>query len=85
MECTERGHKVQAITGIPYYYRLFGYEMALDLAGRRFGFEANVPKLKDGEEEPYRIRPAAEGTCRSSPKCMGMRSVAAHDRLCTHP
>ena len=57
----ERGHKIQVITGIPYYYRQFGYEMALDLAGRRVGFEANVPKLKDGEEEAYRIRPAGEG------------------------
>ena len=56
----ERGDRVQAITGIPYYYRLFGYEMALDLAGRRFGYEANVPKLKEGEIEPYRIRPATE-------------------------
>ncbi len=35
----ERGHKVQVITGIPYYYRQFGYEMALDLTGRRIGFE----------------------------------------------
>jgi hypothetical protein len=56
----DRGHLVQVITGIPYYYRLFGYEMALDLTGRRAGFEANVPKLKDGEEEPYRIRTATE-------------------------
>lgn len=56
----ERGHLVQGITGIPYYYRLFGYEMALDLAGRRFGFEPNVPKLAEGEAEPYPIRPAAE-------------------------
>jgi hypothetical protein len=56
----ERGQMVQGITGIPYYYRLFGYEMALDLAGRRFGYEANVPELKDGVEEPYRIRPATE-------------------------
>jgi hypothetical protein len=58
--CVERGYIVQGITGIPYYYRLFGYEMALDLAGRRSGYEANVPKLKDGEAEPYRIRPATE-------------------------
>jgi hypothetical protein len=56
----ERGHRVQGITGIPYYYRLFGYEMALDLGGRRLGYEAHVPKLKEGEAEPYRIRPAAE-------------------------
>lgn len=56
----ERGDLVQAITGIPYYYRLFGYEMALDLSGRRFGYEPNVPKLKDGETELYHIRPATE-------------------------
>ncbi len=56
----ERGELVQAITGIPFYYRQFGYDMALDLAGRRFGYEAHVPKLKEDELEPYRIRPAAE-------------------------
>ena len=56
----ERGHMVQAITGIPYYYRQFGYEMTLDLAGRRFGYEANVPRLKNGEEERYCIRIATE-------------------------
>jgi len=28
----ERGEKIQAITGIPYYYRLFGYEMARNWA-----------------------------------------------------
>jgi hypothetical protein len=56
----ERGDRVQGITGIPYYYRLFGYEMALDLAGRRLGYESHVPKLKEGQEEPYRIRPATE-------------------------
>ena len=55
-----RGDMVQGITGIPFYYRLFGYEMALDLAGRRVGYEPNVPKLKDGESEPYLIRPAVE-------------------------
>ncbi|HEY2979668.1 MAG TPA: GNAT family N-acetyltransferase [Anaerolineales bacterium] len=55
-----RGEMVQAITGIPFYYRQFGYEMALDLAGRRFGYEAHVPKLKEGEAEAFRIRPAVE-------------------------
>ena len=55
---------VQAITGIPYFYRQFGYEMALDLAGRRFGFEPNVPRLKKGERETYRIRKAAQADLR---------------------
>jgi len=54
--CVDRGYVVQVITGIPYFYRQFGYEMALDLAGRRFGYEAHVPKLKEGEEEKYHIR-----------------------------
>src|SRR5512142_920265 len=58
--CVERGYPVQVITGIPYYYRLFGYEMALDLSGYRMGFEANVPKLANGAQEPYSIRLARE-------------------------
>jgi len=58
--CAERGYIVQAITGIAYFYRQFGYEMALDLAGRRYGYEPQVPKLKEGEEERYLIRPATE-------------------------
>ncbi len=56
--CIERELPVQIITGIPYFYRQFGYEMALDFVGRRFGYEPQVPKLKDGEKEKYAIRPA---------------------------
>ena len=55
-----RGERVQAITGIPYFYRQFGYEMALTLGGYRLGYKPHIPKLKDGEEEPYRLRPAVE-------------------------
>jgi GNAT superfamily N-acetyltransferase len=58
--CIERGLIVQAITGIPYFYRQFGYEMALDFVGRRFGYEAQVPKLREAEKEKYVIRPATE-------------------------
>jgi hypothetical protein len=56
----ERGELVQAITGIPFYYRLFGYEMCVDLEGARSGFEMNLPKLAETAAEPYRLRPAAE-------------------------
>ncbi len=56
----ERGELVQGITGIPYYYRLFGYEMGLELEGGRVGFEAQLPKLKEGETEPFTLRPATE-------------------------
>lgn len=56
----ERGGLVQGITGIPYYYRLFGYEMGLELGGGRTGFEPQLPSLKEGEHEPFNIRPATE-------------------------
>ncbi len=56
----ERGEQVQAITGIPYYYRLFGYEMTMNLGGGRAGYELHVPELKEGQEEPYHFHPAVE-------------------------
>jgi hypothetical protein len=56
----QRGELVQAITGIPYYYRQFGYEMTLALGGSRSAFESNIPRLKEGEQDPYQIRPAVE-------------------------
>lgn len=55
-----RGEKVQAITGIPWYYRQFGYEMALEHLGSRSGIVTNVPRLKPGEAEPYRLRAATD-------------------------
>lgn len=54
----ERGLMVQAITGIPYYYRQFGYEYALNL--NRWHMGSIVPELKAGELEKYWIRPARE-------------------------
>ncbi|NOH00789.1 MAG: GNAT family N-acetyltransferase [Chloroflexi bacterium] len=56
----KRGHLAQVITGIPYFYRQFGYDMALNYVGRHFGFEPHVPALKDGETEKYLIRPAQD-------------------------
>jgi len=56
----ERCELVQVITGIPYYYRQFGYEMALDMQGGRLGYESNLPKLEEGQEEPYSFRLAVE-------------------------
>lgn len=56
----QRGDLAQGITGIPYYYRQFGYEFALDLQGDRFIPLPSIPKLKEGEAEPYTLRPAEE-------------------------
>ena len=53
-----RGEMAQAITGIEYYYRQFGYEYALDLGGSRTFAAEGVPPLKEGEVEPYTLRAA---------------------------
>ena len=59
----ERGEVVQGITGIPYYYRQFGYEMALDLGGGPSIRAVDIPKLKPAprEEHPERSDPPQEG------------------------
>ncbi len=52
-----RGELMQGITGIESYYRLFGYEMAMNLGGMRIAYPRDFPKF-DAEESPYRLRPA---------------------------
>lgn len=53
-----RGDLAQGITGIPYYYRQFGYEYALDLGFARVLPASSVPKLAPGAGEPYDLRDA---------------------------
>jgi hypothetical protein len=53
-----RGELLQGITGIPHFYRQFGYEMALDLGGGRAGDRSHVPALGPDEREPFLLRPA---------------------------
>jgi hypothetical protein len=76
----ERGEIMQGITGIPFYYKLFGYEMGLELGGGRTGSEAQLPRLKDGESEPFTIRPAGEADI---PFLMGVYAHACRRRLIT--
>lgn len=56
----QRNELIQVITGIPFYYRQFGYEMALELSGGKAGYEQHLPVLKEGEVEKYTFRPAQE-------------------------
>lgn len=56
----QRGELVQGITGIPWFYRQYGYEMALSLDANRVAYRANVPPLEQREEEPFRFRAATE-------------------------
>src|SRR5512139_2233891 len=52
------GHLAQGITGIPWYYRQFGYEYAIDLDGGRCVYPSLIAPLKEGETEAYRFRVA---------------------------
>ena len=55
-----RGELMQGITGIPWYYRLFGYEMALDMEAERVIDGMHIPTLKKGETETCRLRPRTD-------------------------
>src|SRR3989440_294843 len=52
------GDLVQAITGIAYFYRQFGYEYALELEDRRATPISLIPKAKEGTSEPFTLREA---------------------------
>ena len=54
-----RGELVTAITGIPWYYRQFGYEMGLNLGGSRQLFWARPGNDQKVDGESYRLRAAA--------------------------
>ena len=54
----ERGDLVQGITGIPYFYRQFGYEFALLLDEGFTVYFPAIPALKSGADEPYTLREA---------------------------
>lgn len=52
------GHLVQAITGIPYYYRQFSYEYVLDLGGERTIPLSSLPTMPLDNATLYRLRQA---------------------------
>lgn len=55
-----RGELMQGITGIPWYYRLFGYEMALDGGAERVIDGMHIPALKKEDTETCRLRPKTD-------------------------
>ncbi|MFZ0547971.1 MAG: GNAT family N-acetyltransferase [Candidatus Promineifilaceae bacterium] len=54
----KKGELVQIIAGIPWYYRQFGYEMALDLGGGVRVPVDLIAALPESEKEQYHLRPA---------------------------
>jgi len=56
----ERGHEVLAINGIPWFYRQFGYEMALELGGGPRLYTTGLAAAVAQKQPPYRLRPARD-------------------------
>ncbi|NSW54195.1 MAG: GNAT family N-acetyltransferase [Anaerolineae bacterium] len=77
--CAAHDAPVQGITGIPYFYRQFGYEMTLNLGGARSGSELTLP-LKHEGDEPYRFRAA---TLEDIPLLMQLEREAARRAVTT--
>ncbi len=75
------GHLLQAITGIPYFYRQFGYEYALDLGGSRTTYLSLIPAKKGDEPEPYALRPA---TTNDIPHLMALYDQGRQSSLIWH-
>lgn len=66
----ERGHLMQAIVGIPYYYRRFGYEMAVYMGWGRRIYVQDIPGKPSGSHDSqdssrsYHLRPATASDAR---------------------
>jgi hypothetical protein len=56
----QRGEMILGITGIPFYYRLFGYEMCVEMEGGRTGTPDGLPELSQHQLDSYRVRIADE-------------------------
>ncbi len=54
-----RGDLLQGITGIPWFYRQFGYEMTVEFGGSRCAYETQVKAAAQVEKAGRSVRPAA--------------------------
>ena len=74
------GHRVQAITGIPWFYRQFGYEYALSLLPGRVLNIQDIPTLEADKTEPYQVQPVSEADI---PLLMSMYNHDCNGKLVT--
>ena len=58
----KRGELAQVITGIPFYYRQFGYAMALNLSGGILDTKCMFPSLRKAKKNPTPFAPPRRRT-----------------------
>ncbi len=72
----ELGHVMQSITGIPYYYRKFGYNMTVDLGG---GGAIPLTAIGDMADEPsFTLRLATDDDI---PRLIELDTIGRRDSL----
>jgi hypothetical protein len=76
----KRGELMTVVSGIPWYYRQFGYEMCVSHGGGRAGFAPLIPPLPDGTAEPFNVRRA---TAADAPYIKRVADQAAERYLLT--
>ncbi len=52
-----KGELMQVVSGVPWFYRQFGYEMGINLAGNRCLQSDYLSKLSERGPEPFLLRP----------------------------
>lgn len=77
---TALGHELQVITGIPYFYRQFGYTMAVDLGAHAIFSLAALADPKPDYQPSFRLRAA---TVADAPKLAAWYDYFARERLLT--
>lgn len=75
------GHPLQVITGIPYFYRQFGYAMAVDMGEQHASIPLHyITDAKPDTQPAFTLRPA---TPDDIPKLMRWSDYMARERLLT--
>ena len=72
------GHHLQAITGIPYFYRKFGYTMAVELGTHAAYQLSSLPDPNPDEPPAYRLRAAKAS---DAPVILEWSGYFSHQRL----
>ena len=81
----DRGHLLQVMIGIPYFYRLFGYEYAIDIPRARALRES--PRPSSGVREPAAGSVLREATTADIPALVALQEAAQapYDVAMPHP
>jgi len=68
-EVDKRGYDISVITGIPFYYRQYGYSYAIDLGTNEVLPACKLPAFSGSESASYRLRKADQNDITQLASC----------------